>query len=434
MAQSTILILLVMLTGHFASTAHADEFQTAINLIKENKHEQAYIHLTTEEAYHIGEPAYDILLARSALKTNRPHEAIFAYERVLISQPSNHPARLELAIAYFQINELESSKRLLLKTSKANPPDRIQNDIQQYLELIEQRLDARRHSLGFEVQLRQGYDSNINSATNESAIELKIGTYRPTEGVDKETSDTFTELVTRLNYNYNFNVNSHIYSNVAYTNKENNNEKFDTQTANVQLGYSHKTSIGRFSFPVSYQTVWLDEKQIREVSAISTNLNRHSDGSYTDYNLQYGQIRYPGQTPLDVDFNAVSFAFGFTNQSRRFSQQYAIFYGDETATNDIYRFNARTYQGLQIRFPWQISQKHMFTPKLVYQESEYKQKHAFFKNLREDEYSYYELNWQWFLTRRWSLNTQLSHTESESTVPIYTHDRNMIFMGIRYKN
>jgi len=433
MAPKLLHIPLLLLLGQYLVTpAHADEYLTTKQLLKENKPEQAYQRLTTKKSNHIGEPDYDLLLARAAIKAGHPHEAIFAYERVLINIPGHHQARAELAIAYYQINELEKSQQLFDKVLKSNPPDKVKKFINNYIERINAKISSRKHSFTGVLTLKQGWDSNINSATNESEIVLAIGTYQPTEGVDKQTSDSFTEVANRLHYNYNFNVNSRFFSSAGYSNRENNNKQFDTQTADIRVGYSHLTPIGRISIPLLYQTMWLDEKQLREVSTISTSLNRASGDSFSDYSLQYGEIRYPYQQALDVDFVAASFTLGFSDKASGFGQQYAIFYGDETPTNSLYEFNAREYWGMQLRLPVRLSNRHSLTPKVVYQVAEYHQRHPFFNDKRKDDFSYYEIAWRWHITRAWSLKTQASHTESNSTVALYTHTRTAIYTGINF--
>lgn len=429
--KSTRLILLVLF-GLSSGQASGNEFETVKALLKQNKADEAYQYLTAKDAFHMGEPDYDLLLARTALKSGRPNEAIFAYERVLMTQPKNHPAKVELAIAYFQIDQLENSKRLFKEALIARPPANLQEDIHRYLEHIEEKLTARRHAFGAELSLKQGWDSNINSATNESEIQLTVGTYRPSEGVDKETSDSFTELLTRANYNYNFNVNASLFSSIGYSNRENNHKQFDSQRADARFGYSHLTGLGRISLPLSYQTMWLDNKQLREVTTASINLNRADKAGFTDYNLQYGEIRYPDQSALDVDFVAASFAFGLSSANGAFNQQYALFYGDETATNSTYDFNAREYHGFQARFPVRVGQKHVLTPKAVYQKGVYRQRHPFFKEKRQDKFIHYEFDWRWYLSRHWQLNSQISRTDTASTVAIYTYQRNVIFVGITY--
>lgn len=433
MAPKSFYIVMILLFGICRTIpVYADDFLTTQQLLKENKPDEAYQLLTTKEAEHMGEPVYDLLLARTALRSGHPHEAIFAYERVLINKPGNNLARVELAIAYYRINELESSRRLFDVALKANPPDKIKKNIHNYISRINEKIGSRKHRFSGMLTLNQGWDSNINSATNESEIELAIGTYRPTEGVDKETADTFTEVINRLHYNYNFNVNSRLFSSAGYSNRENNNKQFDTQTADIKLGYSHATGVGKVSIPVSYQTMWLDEKQLREVSTISASLNRSGGGSFANYSLQYGEIRYPYQQPLNVDFVAASFAFGFSNKASGISQQYAVFYGDETASNSLYEFNAREYRGVQVRLPVRVSNRHIIAPKIVYQIAEYNQRHPFFTDKRKDHYAHYEITWRWLFDRKWSLVTKAGHTDSNSSVPLYTFTRNLISTGINY--
>lgn len=432
MPKSIYPCLIAHLWLYLISPAYADDFLQEKQLLKQNEPLEAYRILATKADDRIGEPEYDFLLARTALAAGLPNEAIFAYERVLMANPNNQLARVELAVAYYQVNELERSRQLFAQAQGAKPPDTLKETIDTYLLYIEEKISSRKHKFKGVLSLNQGWDSNINSATNESEIFLSIGTYRPSEGIDKETSDSYTEVINRLNYNYSFNINSEFFSSVGYSSRNNNHKPFDTQTADVKMGYSHTTGFGRVSVPLSYQTMWLDETQLREVASIATTLNRSWDGTFTEYSLQYGAIRYPYQQPLDVDYVAASIALGSNDNKSVFNQQVAVFYGHETPTNSLYEFNAREYMGMQIRLPMRIANTHTITPAMVYQVAEYKQQHPFFIEKRTDHYFSAEVSWHWYFSRQWSLTSQLSHTESDSSVSLYTYKRNVVSSGVNY--
>lgn len=166
--------------------------------------------------------------------------------------------------------------------------------------------------------------------------------------------------------------------------------------------------------------------------AIGAKLNRSGDDSFSDFTLQYGEIRYPYRTGLDMDYVSATVAMGTSDNKAVVNQQYAVFYGDETPTNSLYRYNAREYMGMQVRLPLRLVPRHYLTPTVVYQVAEYKQQHPFFIQKRTDHYASAELNWRWYFNRQWSLTSQLSHAKSDSTVALYTYSRNIIFTGFVY--
>ncbi|MDH5444636.1 MAG: tetratricopeptide repeat protein [Gammaproteobacteria bacterium] len=432
--RTSRLLLIILTSLTLVYPAYGDEFSQARKLLKQNKTKQAYDFLVKEEGYHMGEPDFDLLLAQTALKARLWHEAIFAFERVLIHNPGNVRARVEMAIAYFQIKEYENAERHLDMVIKAKPSEEIRVVLEKYKEQINETMSARRHRFSGFHQFKQGWDSNINSATNESEIRLNIpgGSYRPVEGVSKQTDDTFSELVNRINYEYQLSVNSHFTNSLGYSIRENNNEKFDTQNADISIAYSRTTGFGKFSIPLSYQASWLDEKELRNIGSIGLSLNR-SGTVFTQYAIQYGEVRYPGQKALDVDQVVYSYVIGTNDNTSRINQLYALFYGDETERDSVYKFNAREYMGLQLKFPMRLTSQQYVTPRLVYQESRYKQQHPFFFQSREDKHSSFNLNWDWYLSQNLQLNGQVGHSVNNSTVDLYTYDRNTIFVGTTYK-
>lgn len=424
--------LLILLIGTFlVNPVFADEFSRAKQLIKQNKSRQAYHLLVNDEGYHMGEPAYDLLLAQAALAAGLYHEAIFAYERVLIHTPNNLKARIEMAIAYYKINELENAQRHLNIILAAKPGAKLRETLDQYVALINDKIASRKNEFSGQHSFRQGWDSNINSATNESEIKLTIGNYRPTEGIDKETSDTYSELINRFNIQHHFNVNSSLYSNLGYSIRNNNSYEFDTEVIDVNIGYEHKTAIGKISIPLAYQALAMDGKQLRDVSSLEVTLNRSDKKSFANYSIQYGEIRYADQDALNVNHLVLSYFYS-TNHTTMINQQIALFYGDETELNSLYRFNARKYKGVQLRFPIRLSIYQSLTPRLVYQSADHKAQHPFFFKKRQDTHQAVSLDWNWRLGKSWQLIGQLSHSRNQSTVDLYNYTRNTLYGGITF--
>lgn len=252
-------------------TAHASDFSRLNDLLKQNKAKQGYRILSEKEDHHLGEVKYDLLLGRAALESGHAHEAIFAYERVLLTQPGNDTARFGLAVAYYRINENERAQKLFEEVLGHNPPEKIRLNIQQFLGLIESRQASLRHKLSGKIALRKGWDSNINSATNNTTFEL-LGQSYPLSDENRETEDTFSEIMAKLNYSYTLNNNADLFSQVHLSKRGNHHNKYDTEMGNLQVGGSLLTAYGRLRLPLTYQTITLDNKRLRTLSQLPSIL------------------------------------------------------------------------------------------------------------------------------------------------------------------
>jgi hypothetical protein len=73
--------LLALPTLAFAAM---DEAVSSLNeLVTQNRYEEAYVRSRQMLGEYEGDPEFDFLYGLAALETNRPSEAVFAFERIM---------------------------------------------------------------------------------------------------------------------------------------------------------------------------------------------------------------------------------------------------------------------------------------------------------------------------------------------------------------
>jgi len=395
-----------------------------------DKAKTVYAELIKDGEHHLGETRYDFLLGLSAQKAGLYHEAVFAFERVLLVQPDNDRARTELAFTYFLTGEDETSKKLFLQVLSRNPPITVQDNINKLITAIEKRISARQHMLTGHVELKQGWDSNVNSATSNTEVTILGITFTIGEA-GQATEDTFTGLETALNYTYKQNKNTAWFANYMFIGRENNTEDFDTQVNSIQLGPIINTSFGRLRFPLQLQSVRLNTRTYQQANSFSTELTRFHQTFSSSYFLQHSQIRYPESPAQDVDSNLLGIGLS-TASKGALNYHLTLFHSEDSALEDSYDFNAKTTTGLQAGINWSLSRWHILQPKILYQTMEYDAIHPFFTDLREDDYTSISLKWLWRLESTWTLTTSLEDISNDSTVGLYQYARQQVYLGIKH--
>lgn len=153
--------------------------ETAQRLMRNRSNNEAFDLLKKSESQFAGIPQYDFALAVSALDSGRPGQAVFALERLLAKEPSNAPARAELARALFLLKELEASKREFTAVNESNPPNSVRGAINRYLDAIQIATDQQQTEgakrTKFNLELSLGYDSNVNLGSAQSEWLLADG-------------------------------------------------------------------------------------------------------------------------------------------------------------------------------------------------------------------------------------------------------------------
>jgi len=114
----------------------------------------------------IGTIAYDRLLGLCAVGSRDYNGALFAFNRIMAKQPQNAEIRMERAQTYFALNLLDEAKYEFKLLAASNPPPAAQKRISEYLDRIDRKnIPKLKISTGLRVNLKNGYDSNANSAS-----------------------------------------------------------------------------------------------------------------------------------------------------------------------------------------------------------------------------------------------------------------------------
>ena len=146
------------------AAARADVLADADALLSAGQAEAAVALLAPLEQERAGEPAYDAAYGTALLQAGHAARASVALERATTVDPARAGARLDLAIAYFEMGALEDSRQALLALRALAPPPQAAQLIDDYLERIARATARRRWSA--DLAFGGGYDSNANSATS----------------------------------------------------------------------------------------------------------------------------------------------------------------------------------------------------------------------------------------------------------------------------
>jgi len=154
-----------------AQTAPPPELERAQALIREGQAEEAWRLLSPLEKQYAGQPDFDLALAVAATDSGRPNLATFALERVVVMQPGNTAARLELVRAFYALRDYERAERELQFILEAEPPPEIRALAAEYRQKMQDR-PAALLAAGWSgyAEAAIGHDSNANAATAQASI------------------------------------------------------------------------------------------------------------------------------------------------------------------------------------------------------------------------------------------------------------------------
>lgn len=128
---------------------------------------QAYMLLIAEQDKYSGDVEFDYLLGVAALDSGKVDDAIIAFERVLIKNPKNAGAQLDLGRAYFTAGSFDLAEATFLVLRRSNPPPNAMLAINGYLDAINARKKKSARSITAWAETSLGYDTNLTGVPND---------------------------------------------------------------------------------------------------------------------------------------------------------------------------------------------------------------------------------------------------------------------------
>lgn len=398
-----------------------------------------------------GDPYFDYFYGVSAIDTGHASEGVFALERVLLLHPNDHVARLELARGYFILEEYARSRQEFEKVMAINPPAKVKQTAQAYLDNIRLK-ESRYHttSNGY-VELSMGSDSNVNGGTN--ADELILVSLNE-ESLEQD--DSFTSLTASWQISHPFTPGWMLDSAITANSKINSElDQYDSTTGTLQFGVTNLQKYSRFKYGLIAQQFNLDSDKYRSLSAFNFEWRYAlSETSKLTTSLQYATMDYDTQESRNSDITTLALGYSH-NFSGPLSPTFfsSLNIGTEATPLDkvdeavdlvAYNNYANALANVE-RDIWGIKMgiSLNFSPKLALQASTGLQNSGYADNqiipipeietiTRDDDYITADMRLLWLFYKHWRLDTKVAYSDNSSNVEIYNYDRTIFSMNLNY--
>ena len=437
----TALISLVLLANAgFAAEAENDgsEIIARMNQMIAMGQFQAAYELGQGNLFDLeGEAEFDFLYGLAALETGRPDEAVFAFERIAHFYPDQQRVKLELARAYYMSNNMAASEQLFNEVLATDPGPNVSNNIEAFLELIEDRQNAVESSFNWFVSSSIGSDSNINSATELGVIDTPIGDVELGPN-GQSIDDDFMDVGAGFTYNHPFNKNHSAYARANY-NQHNNfsTSSFDLDVLSGEAGYAVIRDNVRLSLSGRVQRVDLDDQEFQSSSSLLGGFQRNAGNGWSQaVTAAYTTVRYnddlnPDNDLRDGDQLLLSGSLG--KASGRFLHNVSVYIGDEDARQSLGENNAQKFYGIAFSEQFQFRPGHVPYFRISFHKSENKASAPVFNIDREDDTFSTSLGWIWQFARNINITTDVTYTDNDSNIDLYAYDRVKYQTGLRYQ-
>ena len=241
------------------TAADLDAYPEVRTHIEQGRLPEALSALQARQPRHGDDPAYFNLLGILALKIGDYATAVTAFERVVLMQPENAGAWLDLAIASAETgNTTGATGYFDYIESQFNPPPVVRVVISRYRARMAARGDV--SPWQSHVDAMFGVDTNANSGLQTSAIPLTFGADRINLVLDpsfQARSDRFLQAGAGTRYRQRLGSNIAELSMGVRTREYLNEKNFSTVSANLSAGLHRATLLGDASAWLHLERLWL---------------------------------------------------------------------------------------------------------------------------------------------------------------------------------
>ena len=447
MKASLLSLAIVCATAGFSSHAVAADID--INklqqLINRGDSQSAYQYASEYRERYEGDPNFDYFYGMAAIDSGRASEGVFALERVVMLQPDNNAARLELARGYFILEEYARSRQEFETVLGYQPPPSVRAKIDNYLAAIKLREGRYNTTTSSFVELGYGSDSNVNSGPESANAFLQYLGFNlfGTDSVSPsslETDDTFIDATANFSIQSPVTATTSLFGSVtANLRSHNEASEFDTTTLTAKGGVQYRKASDIWRANLTLQKFNLDGNDYRDLVGFNTSWKRQLTQMTTvNAALQYAASDFAGQDYRNA--NTLTLSGGI---SSRFNialtpVAYANLYlANDAAQEDSSNAEAKTerdYYGLRLGAVLNTSARTSTHVALSYQQSEYGAPDASLVTpvVREDNYSNALIDFSWLFAKNWKLNAQFSSTRNTSTLDTSDYSRQQLMLSVRY--
>lgn len=420
-----------------------DSLNQLILLNKKNQFEKAYRLAMNMRSEWEGDEVFDFNFALSAAQTKHYNEAIFAFERLLDTQPNNIRIRLELARCHYFLNNLEAAKKGFEYVAKQTPPNEVQNKIDHFLNRIAEQQQQVTESWHNTLGLAIGYDSNTNAAADLDSIDATFfyNNVPALTGVltlnddQKAKESAYYQVQGKSLYLQPLSKRSSLDLSLSGSHKDNTiDNDYDLSNLSVNGGYrvlqgQHNIRIGGIA-----RQYWLAGDNLQ--NQLLANIGwQWLFAPHWKTTTEFEIGKQENHLNNALDFIQWQGKLAINRRSTALSQNIQLGFGQDKARKKEFDYQGRDYYalGYQASIPFNNKQQGygLLNYRINNYSDSYADDHIFFAGkTRRDKMAQIIVGWAYSFMPSTALKIQASHHINNSNLELYDYQRTLIETGL----
>jgi tetratricopeptide (TPR) repeat protein len=398
-------------------------------LVRAGKAEQAWALLAPLEREHAGRPDFDYLLGLAALESGRPNRATFVLERVITVNPGHLAARLEMARAYFALNDFERAEREFGFILQSAPPAEIRSLSETYLERIRTASRRRQSGLSGYVEAAFGRDTNVSAAAAQSSIFVPaLGVELTPDPAFQRRPDEFVSLAAGLEYAHALGAGLALVAGADVRQRWHSDaEAFDFRAVDLHLLLNQR--LGErdgMQYSLGHGDYQLDDRRYRETQSLGAQWTRNaSPATRIAFSGQGHRIRYraPEARAASSDLIAAGASASHLLQPSSLTIAFGGLYAgyDHAVAGRV--DGDRRILGVSLGLQRRVLTRVEAMVRLSLLDSDYKTQNVDFGVTRHDHQLDAALGVGWEFADGWLLRAQVARTANHSNLALNDYRR-----------
>ncbi|NWG86120.1 MAG: DUF560 domain-containing protein [Hydrogenophilaceae bacterium] len=415
-----------------ALSAQAGPVEDMRGLLGQNQAKEAYA-IGQQNPDLLGEPDFDFFYGLAAIEAGHAAEGILALERYLLLNPDNARARLELARGYFVLGDDVRAREEFEAVRKLKPPASVLAAIDRFVDAIRTREGRYQTTASFYAEAGFGIDTNVNGGASTANITLPVFGAVTLSDTGVEKRDSFGHFALGGQAAKPVAPGVSLFGAAGFDGRYNREESaFNQASLGLTGGVSYVKDNDLYRVGLNWNGATVGSEHYRDVLGVSGEWFRQLD-EFQAVNafVQYADLEYGGANRVrDADLKGVGVGY-----RRAFSVKWQpvvsarLSYSKESNQKRRPDFS-RDMPGLNLGVSFSPDPKWGLGVNYAYQKSNYDGKMLGVD--RKDSYQSLGLNATFLVDKQVSLRGELSYSENESNIELYSNKRTLAAVNLRY--
>jgi tetratricopeptide (TPR) repeat protein len=418
------------------------DFPQLQNLLNAHQYQEAFALASKMADENAGLPAFDNLYAQAAMATHHPNEASFAYQRLLITSPSDANLRLAYANCLRKIDAYQQAADEYRHLATSDDVS-VRTSARQYLPLALGGELLTGQSWHAYARLVGGFDSNANSAPTLDSVEIDTGEL--TLGVDQKTKDSWVNEAAigfggmiPLSENQKLDLIGNLSERVSY-----NTHKNDLTLVNIAAAYNFTLHTDyTLTIPLMAQSVFLNGYRLVNILATGSHLtySYSEDTKFGPY-FDYGSINTPNAvdpTTDEIKSDSTMQVYGAMCQhsfsSINLVSVTRLAYTHFIPHTDLALENNQRVEAINQKFMYMKSKKYIPYFEVGYNDGRYAGDMPKYEYIghRHDHILNITTGMKIKLSKKWTLEPNYIYTHNSSNIPVNNIERHQAMLELTY--